>query len=108
VPLVVVPQMVEQEVTARRVQELGLGLALEKETLTVEQLRAAVERVAYNPIFRARVQEMQHEIRQAGGYRRAVDAIMRYTHGVLQVPVSINHPSDKLMPRPAPPKGVTP
>jgi len=87
VPLVVVPQMPEQEMTARRVQELGLGLALEKETLTAEKLRAAVEQIAHDPSFRARVQEMQHEIRQAGGFQRAVDAIIRYTHGAQQAKV---------------------
>ena len=84
VPLVVVPQMVEQEMTARRVQELGLGLALDKERLSAKQLRAAVEQVAHDPSFRARVQEIQREIRQAGGFQRAVDAIIRYTHGVQQ------------------------
>jgi MGT family glycosyltransferase len=78
VPLVVVPQMIEQEVNAHRVQELGLGLALEKETLTAEKLRAAVEQVADDPGFRAHVQAMQQEIQQAGGYQRAIDEIMNY------------------------------
>ncbi len=87
VPLVVVPQMSEQEMTARRVQELGLGLALEKETLTAEKLRAAVEQIAHDPSFRVRVQEMQNETRQAGGFQRAVDAIIRYTHGAQQAKV---------------------
>jgi MGT family glycosyltransferase len=80
VPLVVVPQMMEQEINARRVQELVLGLTLEKETLTTEKLRAAVSQMTHNADFHARVQEMQQEMRQAGGYRRAVDEIIRYTH----------------------------
>ncbi len=83
VPLVVIPQMMEQEQTARRVQELGLGLALDRETLTVEKLRAAVEQIARDPSFRTHVQEMQREIREAGGYQRAADAIIRYTHVAL-------------------------
>jgi len=78
VPLVVVPQMIEQEINAHRVQELGLGLALEKETLTTDKLCAAASQVAGDASFRARVQEMQQEVRQAGGYRRAADAIIRY------------------------------
>lgn len=78
VPLVVVPQMMEQEMNACRVQELGLGLMLDRETLTPEKLRAAVDQVAGDPAFRSRVQEMQQEIRQSGGYRRAADAIISY------------------------------
>jgi MGT family glycosyltransferase len=80
VPLVVVPQMVEQEVTARRVRELGLGLALKTEELSAEQLRGAVEQVAHDSGFRERVKEMQQQIREAGGYQRATDAIMNYAH----------------------------
>jgi MGT family glycosyltransferase len=87
VPLVVVPQMIEQEMNAHRVQELGLGLALDKETLTAEKLRAAVEQVAHDPSLYARVQAMQQEIRQAGGYQRAADAIICYTHGAQQAKV---------------------
>jgi MGT family glycosyltransferase len=82
VPLVVVPQMEEQAMTARRVQELGLGLALDMETLTAETLRASVEQVAHASTFRAHVQEMQHEIHQSGGAPRAVDAIIAYIHDV--------------------------
>jgi NDP-glycosyltransferase len=78
VPLVVVPQMMEQEMNARRVQELGLGLMLEKETLTTEKLRAAVEQISHDSGFHTRVQQMQQEMRQSGGYRRAVDEIIRY------------------------------
>ncbi len=78
VPLVVIPQMPEQEMTARRVQELGLGIALDRETLTTEKLRTAVEQVSGNSAFRTRVQSMQHEIRESGGYQRAADAITHY------------------------------
>lgn len=87
VPLVVVPQMIEQEINAHRVQELGLGLALDKETLTAEKLRAAVEQVVRDPDFRAHVQAMQKEIRLAGGYQRAADTIIRYMHGMQQAKV---------------------
>ena len=45
VPLVCVPQMVEQEVNAARVAELGLGVRLDPEGLTADDLRAAVDAV---------------------------------------------------------------
>jgi MGT family glycosyltransferase len=82
VPLVVILQVMEQEMNARHVQELGLGLMLEKETLSIEKLCAAVSQVADDASFRARVQEMQQGIRRTGGYRRAADEILRYMQGV--------------------------
>ena len=75
VPVVVVPQIIEQEQTARRCVELGLGLALDPNDLTAEELRAAVEEVHHTPTFREHVLAMQQTVRAAGGYQRAVDAI---------------------------------
>ncbi len=80
VPLVVIPQMVEQGMTARRVRELGLGLALDMETLTSESLRAAVAQVAHEPTIRTNLHEMQREIHESGGCQRAAEAIMAYMH----------------------------
>ncbi|MDQ1289372.1 MAG: hypothetical protein QG622_2938 [Actinomycetota bacterium] len=45
VPLVVVPQMPEQEATARRVADLGLGVHLPPAKVTPETLRAAVRQI---------------------------------------------------------------
>lgn len=78
VPLVVVPQMPEQAATARRVAELGLGVALNGDTLSVDVLQQAVERVAHDPGIRQRVEAMQHAVREAGGYERAADAIVAF------------------------------
>jgi len=43
VPMVVIPQMREQEMTAQRCAEFGLGIALDQSNLTAEKLRAAME-----------------------------------------------------------------
>jgi UDP:flavonoid glycosyltransferase YjiC (YdhE family) len=75
VPVVVVPQIIEQEVTAQRCAELGLGIALNNADLSVEALQAAVEQVHNTPTFREHVQAMQQTVRAAGGYQRAVEAI---------------------------------
>jgi ABC-2 type transport system ATP-binding protein len=80
VPLVVVPQILEQKVTARRVQELGLGLALDTATVAAEHLRAAVAQVAHDPTFRTGAQAMRQMIQEAGGYHRAVEAISSFAH----------------------------
>jgi len=78
VPMVAIPQMIEQTMTARRVAEMGLGLALDKETVNVATLREAVERVANEVEFRERVQDMRQAVHEAGGYQRAADAIMQF------------------------------
>jgi len=78
VPMVAVLQMDEQVITAQRIAELGLGIALEKEAVNATTLREAVERVANEVAFRERIQNMQQIIRESGGYRRAVDAIIQF------------------------------
>jgi UDP:flavonoid glycosyltransferase YjiC (YdhE family) len=70
--------MAEQPLNAHRVAELGLGLALDKQTVTVEQLQQAVARVANEPEFRTKVRTMQQEVRASGGYRRAAEAILEF------------------------------
>lgn len=80
VPLVVIPQMMEQEITARRVEELGLGTALPQENLSAEQLREAVVRVQQDPSIAQHVQAMQQQVRAAGGYQRATDAILDFAY----------------------------
>ncbi len=73
-PLIVIPHTAEQALTAARVAELGLGLALDRATVTAASLKEAVERVAHEPSFRERARRMQKDVRDAGGYRRAADA----------------------------------
>jgi UDP:flavonoid glycosyltransferase YjiC (YdhE family) len=79
VPMVVVPQMTEQVITAHRVEELGLGLALEKPAVSVASLQEAVRRVASDEEIHTRVQQMQQSTRQMGGARRAADAVLRFS-----------------------------
>src|SRR5229473_2383948 len=53
VPLIVVPQMGEQEVVARQVEALGVGLCLAKRDVTADRLRQSVNRVLGDERFRA-------------------------------------------------------
>lgn len=78
VPMVGVPQMPEQLMTARRIQELGLGTMLDQQTLTVERLHTTVKSALDSANYRAKAQAMQQQVRNAGGYQRAVDAIMSF------------------------------
>ncbi|ASB89458.1 glycosyltransferase [Bacillus sonorensis] len=75
VPLVVIPQMPEQEMTARRVEELGLGRHLQPEATTVQRLQEAVSQVDDNTELLNRVKDMQENIKEAGGAEKAADEI---------------------------------
>jgi MGT family glycosyltransferase len=79
VPMVTVPQQPEQAMTARRVAEMGLGILLDMETVNATMLHEAVERVAHDPAYYERAEQMQQLIHEAGGYQRAADAIMQFT-----------------------------
>ena len=78
VPMVAIPQMVEQAMTARRIAELGLGLHLDPSTVTAATLRTGVADVLADDALRARVAAMQTRTRAAGGYQRAVDALVAF------------------------------
>jgi UDP:flavonoid glycosyltransferase YjiC (YdhE family) len=80
VPLVILPQMAEQAMTARQVQKLGLGVALESKTVLPDDLLRAVQQITQDPLYPQRAQAMQQMLYEAGGYRKATDALIGYTH----------------------------
>ncbi|MBR8743651.1 macrolide family glycosyltransferase [Nocardiopsis sp. MG754419] len=75
VPLVALPQMAEQRANADRVAELGLGRALDPDTVDAATLWAAVEEVAHDPAVRERLGWMREQITEAGGAVAAADAV---------------------------------
>ena len=82
VPLIEFPQMVEQMMTASRIEELGLGIILNRKELSPETLRATVERVMNDATIHTRVRDMQQQIRTSGGYQLAADTLMDYARRV--------------------------
>jgi MGT family glycosyltransferase len=75
VPVVTVPQTVEQESNAVRVEQLGLGVRLGPAELTPAALRAAVDRVFTDPGFAEQVDLLRKDIAEAGGAVRAADVV---------------------------------
>jgi MGT family glycosyltransferase len=80
VPMVLIPQQPEQQMHAARASELGIGVLLNKKTLTASTLREAVECVASHREYRDNAQRMQQIVHDAGGYQRAADAIVQFSH----------------------------
>jgi MGT family glycosyltransferase len=78
VPLVVVPQMPEQGVTADRVSELGLGTHLNPDQVTASSLLEAVSTVAGDTRVRKRLAAMRQASVEAGGPARAAEQILAH------------------------------
>jgi len=79
VPVVVVPQMSEQAMVGRRVEELGAGLFIAKDQVTAERLRESVQRILAEERFRRQAGVVRESYLSAGGMARAVDAILKFT-----------------------------
>jgi MGT family glycosyltransferase len=83
VPMVAIPQQMEQAIVARQVEKTGAGLALATDVpigrVTTAKLRAAVETVlARREEFRAASQKLGDVLRSAGGPARGADVILDY------------------------------
>jgi MGT family glycosyltransferase len=75
VPMVAVPQQPEQEATARRLEELGLGRRLAAEDLAPATLLSTVSEVRASHEIRRNVAAMSSTVRNAGGATAAAAAI---------------------------------
>jgi MGT family glycosyltransferase len=79
VPMLVIPQMGEQMIIGRRVEELGAGLYLEKTAVTADKLREGVRRLLTDHHFREQATRVRQSFQSAGGVARAADAIRAFT-----------------------------
>jgi len=79
VPVVVIPQMGEQEIVGRRVEELGAGLYIAKEEATAEKLHESVHRLLTEDRFRQQAAVVGESFQTSGGVARAADAILAFT-----------------------------
>jgi MGT family glycosyltransferase len=78
VPMVVVPQVGDQVLIAKRVEQLGAGCAVNTASATPEAIRSAVERVLSQSSFRQRSAGLGDSLRAAGGYARAADEVCAF------------------------------
>ena len=84
VPLVMVPQQVEQGFNARRVEKLGAGRLLKSEKITVDSLRETVSQVLQDERYRQNAAQLGQQMQGLGGYARAVDEILCFVQGDAQ------------------------
>ncbi len=74
-PLLLAPEVAEQDMDAQRVAELGLGRIVDLEGIAAEDLRQAVLDLAADREIAANVSRMRSHVRDAGGTARAADEI---------------------------------
>jgi MGT family glycosyltransferase len=79
VPMVVIPQMSEQEIVGRRVEEKGAGVFVAKDEVTAERLRSSVERVLSDGRYSAAARALSQSLQASGGVERAVELIHAFT-----------------------------
>ena len=77
VPMVIIPQMSEQEIVAGRTQELGAGMVLSKPEVTADSLRSSIDRILADGNFRQRARAIGDSLRAAGGVERAADLVIK-------------------------------
>jgi MGT family glycosyltransferase len=82
VPLILIPQQIEQLFNAHCVAAQGAGLIIgnriERGHLTASELRQALDTILSEPGYREAAVKVQKILRATGGYRQAADEIQAY------------------------------
>jgi len=76
-PSVLIPITADQPMHARRCDEIGTALPLDRNELTPEQVRSAIQRVLHEPGFRIRARALADEIAAMPGPDASVELIER-------------------------------
>lgn len=79
VPMIAIPQMEEQAVTAGQIEKLGLGIAFHgKDGVTSQSLKMAIETILQKDSYRETLQEFSADMRSLGGAKASADALVRF------------------------------
>ncbi|MFC5701158.1 macrolide family glycosyltransferase [Cohnella faecalis] len=78
VPLIIVPMAADQPIVARRIQDLGAGILLNRDDLTPDLLRTTAEQVMLNPSYSKRSAELGESLITAAANNSALRAILRF------------------------------
>ncbi len=77
-PMVLVPNTIEQTINASRIEQLHCGVYLDHAELTVETLRASVDKALNDPAASRGLPDLKRSFEEAGGARMAADAIDQF------------------------------
>ncbi len=78
VPMIVVPNTIEQSINAARIEQLQCGIYLDQTQLSVETLRASVARILTDPATTSGLAHLLNSFEEAGGTQLAADAVEQF------------------------------
>ncbi len=79
VPMIAIPQMEEQAITARQIEKTGLGVAfLDKSTITSANLKDAIEKLLNDESYRNTVKDFSSDMKSLGGASASAEALLRF------------------------------
>lgn len=79
VPMIAIPQMDEQAITANLIEQRGLGIAFpDKSSITSAALKEAIEKILTDESYRSTAAEYSQDMRSLGGAKASADAIMNF------------------------------
>lgn len=82
IPLILIPQSVDQPFVANRVAELGAGIVIEKNRITPEALNKCVSEILSDDNFKLNSEKIGESLREAGGYKVGVDEIIKLKNSI--------------------------
>mgnify|MGYP000020714363 FL=1 len=79
VPMIAIPQMEEQAITARQIEKLGLGVAfLDKSAITSEALKTAIQKLLTDPSYKAAAEQFSADMKTLGGAKASAEALLHF------------------------------
>lgn len=79
VPMIAIPQMDEQAITARQIERNGLGFALlDKGGITNEMLKEKIQILLNDPSYKEKVNEFSADMKTLGGAKASVNALISF------------------------------
>ncbi|GFI19081.1 oleandomycin glycosyltransferase [Lachnospiraceae bacterium] len=79
VPMIAIPQMDEQAITARQIECNGLGFALlDKGAITSEMLKEKIQILLNDPSYKEKVNEFSADMKTLGGAKASVNALISF------------------------------
>jgi MGT family glycosyltransferase len=78
IPFVAIPIGADQPYLAARASELGATISLDKDKLTPEILKNAVEKVLTDQSYIENIKKISTSFKESGGYKKAIEEISKF------------------------------
>ena len=79
VPMIAIPQMDEQMITAELIEHNGLGLSFpDKELITSSNLKAAIQKLLNDSSYRETAKAFSDDMKTLGGAKATADVIIAF------------------------------